>query len=316
MILPSRNALLMLTAAVALATMGSDAGAHAVKGVAATPNTDTLLAWEKRANEAYIEGNGKFFESLLSDKFVTRDGGARIDKAQAVKAISGNHCDVKKGWTLTRPQLLKIDKDAYVLSYMSNMQGSCTANGKTEKMPSPVRAATLWVRNGKRWQVAFHGENLIVDPSAPQAAGKKAAPAKDDKAGASASAEPAADPITNSLMKAENAAWDAWKDKDAGRLEDLTARQIAFVDYFGTFFANKADAIKDWTGPLCNVKSFTLTNGVGTSVSPTVGILTVTGTANGTCGGKDFSGLKVAGNSIYVKDGADWKWAFGFNSPM
>jgi len=62
-------------------------------------------------------------------------------------------------------------------------------------------------------------------------------------------------------------------------------------------------------------QSFTLTNGVGTSVSPTVGVLTLTGTVVGTCGGQDISGQRTYGNSVYVKDGGAWKWAFGFNSP-
>lgn len=320
MIPNSQHALLTFAIATALVAcgFGADAKANAGKIVVVAPNADALLALEKRANEAYIKGNGEFFESLLSDKFVTRDAhGARIDKTEAVKAISGNKCDFKKGWTLTQPQLLKIDDDAYVLSYVSNMQGSCTAGGKTEEMPSPVRAATVWIGKGKRWQVAFHGENLIVDPAVQPAAGKKTTLGKDDGSGAAeTSAEPTADAITRDLMAAENALWDAWKNKDVKRLENLTAPQIAFVDYFGTFLANKADTIKDWTGPLCNVKSINLADGVGTTVSRTVAILTLKATIDGTCGGKNFSGLKVAGNSVYVRDGDAWKWVFGFNSPM
>ncbi len=54
---------------------------------------------------------------------------------------------------------------------------------------------------------------------------------------------------------------------------------------------------------------------VGTTVSPKVAILTLTGTVNGTCGDKDISGLKIYGNTVYVKDDNAWKWVFGFNSP-
>ena len=177
---------------------------------------------------------------------------------------------------------------------------------------------TIWVRNGKQWQVAFHGENLLVDPAArPET---DTAPAKNDAAKAEPAVAPASrqtrtDPITGTLMAAENAIWDAWKDKDAKRLEHLTARQIAFVDIFGTHFDNKADTIKDWTGPICSVKGFKLTNGAGTTISSGVAILTLTATVNGVCGGKDIGDLKVYGNSVYVKDGTTWKWAFGFNSP-
>ncbi|MGH8040842.1 MAG: nuclear transport factor 2 family protein [Rudaea sp.] len=328
MIINPRCFLLTLAAAVVLTACSAptgnaptpDANASSAKSVAAAPTADTLLALDKQANEAYIRGDGKFFEGFLSDRFVMRNGGARLDKADTVRRISGNKCDVKDGWALTDPQMLKIDNDAYVLSYVSNMEGSCTADGKTEKMPSPVRSATLLVRNGETWQAAFHGENPIVDLTAAPATDQKEAPKKDDNATANANtaaapAKPTTDAITQALMAAENSAWEAWRMHDAKKIEDLTASDIAFVNIFGTFFANKADTVKNWTSTACEVTSFTLTDGVGTSISPTVAILTLTGTVNGTCSGKDISGQKIYGNSVYVKDGDAWKWVFGFNSP-
>ncbi len=70
-----------------------------------------------------------------------------------------------------------------------------------------------------------------------------------------------------------------------------------------------------WTGTTCQVTSVNLTDGVGTLVSPAVGILTLTGTVHGTCGGQDISGQKIHANTVYRKDGDGWKWVFGFNSP-
>jgi len=318
--LNSRNTLLIVIVVTALTICGPTprSMASAPKRAAASPSADELLTLQKQAKEAYIRGDGQFFENLLSEKFVKQKGEIRVSKAEAVKRISINKCEVKTRWAFTEPHLLKIDDDVYVLSYVSNMQGTCTTGGKTDKIPSPVRAATIWVRNGKQWQVAFHGENLLVDPAArPET---DTAPAKNDAAKAEPAVAPASrqtrtDPITGTLMAAENAIWDAWKDKDAKRLEHLTARQIAFVDIFGTHFDNKADTIKDWTGPICSVKGFKLTNGAGTTISSGVAILTLTATVNGVCGGKDIGDLKVYGNSVYVKDGTTWKWAFGFNSP-
>ena len=74
----------------------------------------------------------------------------------------------------------------------------------------------------------------------------------------------AAGPGTGALMAAENSVWDAWKNKDARKIEELTTANITFVDIFGNYFKNKPDAVKDWTGSICEVKSFSLTNGVGT----------------------------------------------------
>ena len=333
MIFNLRHLLLILTAAVVFTACAAPAGnapaknanansdVNAAKPLAAAPTADTLLALDKQANEAYIKGDGKFFASFLSDKFVMHRGESRLSKTDAVKMISGVKCEVKEGWALTEPQLAKIDDDTYVLSYKSNMEGSCTAEGKTEKLPSPVRAATVWVRDGEKWQPVFHGANLIVDPKTPPAADQKEEPKKDKgeaiayTAAAPAPAKPVADPITDALMAAERSVWEAWKNKDAKKIEDLTAREITFVNIFGTYFANKADALKDWTGATCKVTRVTLTDGVGTAISGTVGILTLTGTVQGTCGGKDISGQKIYANSVYIKDGDAWKWVFGFNSP-
>ena len=297
----------------------SSSNANAAKPTAAAPTTAALIAFEKQANEAYIRGDGKFFEGLLSDTMVMTDGGRRIGKAEIVKMISGVKCNIKEGWSFTEPQMSKINDDTYVLSYKTAMDGTCKSKGKTEKQPSPVRAATVWVRTGEKWQAAFHGENLIVDPKAPQATDKKEESKKEDPkkdtAAAPGSAKPAADLNTDAMMAVEKSVWEAWRTKDAKKIEDLTAKDITFVNIFGTYFANKADAIKDWTGATCDAKSFSLTDGVGTSISPTVGILTLKGTVDGTCGGKDISGQKIYGTSVYVKDGDTWKWVFGFNSP-
>lgn len=56
-------------------------------------------------------------------------------------------------------------------------------------------------------------------------------------------------------------------------------------------------------------------HGVGTSISPNVAILTVTGTVEGTCVAQDISGMEIYATTVYVRHGDAWKWAFGFNSP-
>ncbi len=314
MISTSRHLPLVLAAAVASA---------ACAGSAAAPTAGALLALDRQANEAYIKGDGQFFETLLSDKLVMRWGGARLSKTDVVRMISGVKCEVREGWSLTEPQMLKIDNDTYVLSYKTTREGSCTADGKTDKLPNPVRAATVWVRSGAEWQVVFHGENLIVDPAAPQATDKKDKPIEDGTAaananiaGAPAPATPTADPSTGALMAAERSLWEAWRTHDARTIEDLTADDIAFVNIFGTSFANKVAAMNDWTSAACDVRSFTLTNGVGTSVSPTVGVLTLEGSVDGACGGQDIRGQRIYATTVYVKQGDAWKWVFGFNSPL
>ena len=280
---------------------------------AAAPTAAALLALDKQANEAYLNSDPKFFEGILSDKFVMRAGGEQMDKAAVVKMISGNKCDVKE-WKLEDPQMAKIDADTYVLSYKGTFDGSCTGpDGRSMKLPSPIRAATVWIRSGGAWRAAFHGENLIFDlknPPPPTKAADKKKQTKDDKTGGR---KPAADSSTAAMMAIEKDVWEAWKAKDAKKLEELTARDLSFQNIFGIFFANKADTIKDWTSTRCEVKSVSVTDGAGTLLSPTLGILNRTGTAEGTCDGQKLAAVPIYGTSVFVKDGESWKLAFSLN---
>lgn len=315
-----RQALLVAAASALLAACGpaTNGNADVAKPAASAPTVDSLLELDRQANEAYFQGDVGFFEEVLSDKLVMQQGGSRLSKARIIEMIGGVRCDVEDGWSLTEPQMSKIDDDTYALSYVAAMEGSCTADGKTTKLPSPVRASTVWARSDERWQIVFHGENLIIDPSAPPASNMGEEPMQGDMSGASAgttTAPPQADAITDSLMASEHEAWDAWMKHDADRIAALSTDDMSFVNIFGTYLADKAAAIKEWTSAACDVKRFTLTNGVGTSISPTVGILTVTGSVEGTCGEQDISGQEIYATTVYVKDGDAWKWAFGFNSP-
>ncbi len=298
------------------AALTSNSNANPANPAAVAATADELLALDKQATEAYINGNGQFFQGLLSEKIVMTNNGHRMGKADVIKMISAGRCNIKD-WSLTEPHMERIDDDTYVLSYKATMDGTCTSDGKTGRPPSPVRAATVWMRNGEKWQAVFHGENLITDPKTLSETYKKEKSEKGDLKKDTAAVPGAAKRIdgsgTEGLVMAERAIWGAWKEKSAKKLEDLTAADITFVNIFGTYFANKADVIKDWTGTTCHVKSFSLTDGIGTLVSPTVGILTVTGSVDGDCGGQKPPPVYAA--SVYVKYGGAWKWAFGFNSP-
>ena len=108
------------------------------------------------------------------------------------------------------------------------------------------------------------------------------APKKDDKtaANSNAVAKPTAptsatpDANTDALMKVELALWEAWKEHDAKKLDDLIAKDVSFVNIFGTALTNRADAMKDWTGAGCQVKSVSVTDGFATALSPNVEMLT------------------------------------------
>jgi hypothetical protein len=315
-------------------TGANNANTNTTKPVAAAPTADALLALDKQANEAYAKGDSKFFERMLSDKFVIlTDGGQRMDKAATVKMIAGVKCDIKS-MDLSEPAMSMIDADTYALSYKATWDGTCNGpDGKPMKVPSPIRSASIWVRSGDKWQAVFHGENLIFDPTnppkaapaappkKPAAPSKKERPKQDDKtlANSNTASNTAAptratpDANTDALVKVELALWEAWKEHDAKKLDDLMAKDVSFVNIFGTYLATRADALKDWTGTGCQVKSVSVSDGFASALSPTVEMLTRKGTADGTCGGQEIGGTAIWGVSIYVKEGDAWKFAFGMN---
>ncbi len=143
-------------AALMLAACGTPANntsgnpsADNAKPATSVPAANALLALDQQAKEAYFKSDSKFFERILSDKFVMREGGRPMDKAAVIQMVAGNKCSVKD-WKLEDPQMARIDADTYVLSYRGTFDGSCTGpEGKSMKIPSPIRGATVWVRAGK-----------------------------------------------------------------------------------------------------------------------------------------------------------------------
>src|SRR5258705_10019059 len=124
-------------------TGANNANTNTTKPVAAAPTADALLALDKQANEAYVKGDSKFFEGMLSDKFVILTGGGqRMDKAATVKMIASVKCDIKS-MELSEPAMSMIDVDTYALSYKATWDGTSNDSGG-KPMPSPDRSATTW----------------------------------------------------------------------------------------------------------------------------------------------------------------------------
>ncbi len=103
-----------------------------------------------------------------------------MGKAAIVAMIKTAKCEMKDGVKLSEPQISKINDDTYAFTYKSDSTGKCTENGKTMDM-RPMRASTLWVRNGDKWQAVWHGENQIMAaPAADKKDAKAAEPKKEE----------------------------------------------------------------------------------------------------------------------------------------
>ena len=328
------------------APANTNTNANTAKPVAAAPTADVLLDMEKKANEAYAKGDGAYFEGMLSDKAVMSMGKDHMGKADIVSMIKTAKCEMKDGVKLSEPQVSKIDNDTYAFTYKNDTAGSCTEKGKTVEM-KPVRASTIWARNGEKWQAVWHGENEIkaapstdkkdeaktdkkdeakkeeAKPAEPKKDdAKKEEPKKDDKSAANnaaaADAAPApkltADANTDALSKTHAAGWEAFRNKDAKWFDSNIASTFAFVDPMGGYHGTKADTIKTWTETMkCEgITKTSFTDGFAQAVSPTVEILMGKGTADGTCDGHKNGDLWQT--SVYVKEGDAWKLAYMFES--
>jgi len=254
------------------------------KPVAAAPTADALLALDKDATDKYLKGDATAFETILSDKAVMAMGDKRMGKAGIVDMIKTVKCENAQV-NLSEPQMSKINDDTYAITYKDDSTGKCTENGKTMDI-KPMRAATVWVRNGDKWQAAWHAENVIMAPPAsdkkadagnteskkedkaaaaePKKEEKATEPKKEDKAADIKDAKPAANSNANTtaasepakltpsantdaLAKMHAAGWEAFRNKDAKAFDSMMTSTFAGVGPDGSFWANKADTIKTWT---------------------------------------------------------------------
>jgi hypothetical protein len=275
----------------------------AAKPAAAAPTLEALMTLEKNSYEAWRTKDAKFWNTYLWNKFVGYGSSGKLNKASATKEYTSPDCIIKS-YALSDAQIKQLGNNAALITYKNTIDGACSG----QKLPGVTWAASVYVRDGDTWKAAFFAEDAVVDPkAAAKPADKKEAP---KKVPAKANATDAG---TTALLPLEKALWDAWREHDGKKIASLTAAEISFINIFGSYFPTKADALKDWTSPGCDVKSTSVTEATATMLSPTAGILTFNGAADGTCFGQKVG--PIWGTSIYVKDSTGWKWTFGINVP-
>jgi len=293
---------------VATVTNALSGDANAAKAGVTTgpaePMQVALVSLETNAYEAWKSKDVQFWGTFLSDRFVGWGSSGRLDKASAAKEYAGFDCEIKS-YAISDVQMTPLGRDTALITHKVTIDGTC---GGQKNAPASW-AASVYVREGDRWKAGFHAEAAIVDPAALSA--KPEGKQRSDEAKQTYSTDQNA--RTKDLLLREKAIWEAWKDHDAKSLAALMEMDIQFINIFGFHFATKADALKDWSGKGCDVKTIDLTDAAATMFSPTAEILTFHARADGTCFGQRVG--PVWGSSIYVKDGATWKWRFGINLP-
>jgi hypothetical protein len=273
--------------------------AQATGAIGITDLTQVLSGLEKDSYRARVSKDTKFWDSFLSENFVSWDSSGRIDKAAATREWSGTNCEIVS-YQISDTQVSRLTPQAAVITHKTTVGGSC---GK-DPLPNATWTATGYVLEGTQWKAVFRAGSAIVDPA------KLPKPRLDTTAGDRPVSH---DANTEAMLGREQAIWDAWKDRDAKRLDALTPQEIQFIDIFGTHTGTRAATLSAWSGQGCAVKSFQLADARASMFTPDFGILTLYATADGSCYGQPL--IPIWTSSFYVRRGDTWVWSFGINIP-
>jgi hypothetical protein len=264
-----------------------------------TDLTRVLNGLEEASYRAWQSKDTKFWSIFLSGRFVSWGSSGRIDKAAAAREWSGTNCKIFS-YQISDSEVTRLTPEVAVITHKTTVDGSCGEN----RLPNASWTATAYVLEGARWKAVFRAGSAIVDPvRLPKRT-----------VDTTAAARPVShDANTEAMLSREQAIWDAWKDRDAKRLDALVPQEIQFIDIFGTHIGTRAETLSAWSGRGCDVKSFRLADARATMFTPDFGILTLYATVDGSCFGQPV--IPIWTSSFYVRRGDTWVWSFGINIP-
>jgi ketosteroid isomerase-like protein len=289
--------------AMSNANAANTANTNAAPASAAVPTKETLAGLEKQAFEAWSKKDTKYFEGFLSPNSIGMgEKGEPISRADIIKMIGQSNC-VVKSYSFSDERVTPVGADAAVITMTVDADYTCGG----QKGPSPVRSASVYVRDGNAWKGAYHNEVPIIDPKNMKAEASKPGPPP------AKSEATASDPLTEALLAVEKRGWEGWKNRDANTLNQTTAKDVTFVDLFGNVTIGQADVVKNWTDGSCDVKSVSVTDAKAIQLTKDAAILTYKGSGDGKC--NDMAVRPVRGTTIAIKDGDTWKAVYIFETP-
>jgi len=113
--------------------------------------TESLLAVETAAWDAWKNRDAKAIEGVMAKDFLTVSGSGRRDRAAAVKNWSEPKCE-GIAYTFSDPKSLSLTKDVALVTYKADAKGTCDG-----KPVSPtVWVASFNVKEGDAWKNAFY----------------------------------------------------------------------------------------------------------------------------------------------------------------
>ncbi len=111
-----------------------------------------IVALEKQSWQEWKNKNSAWFQTNLSEDFLSVHNDGVINKAQIVKAIASD-CEVKS-FSLNNFKFVMLNKDTAMMTYTAMQDAVCS--GKT--IPANVRVSVAYVKRGGKWLQALYTE--------------------------------------------------------------------------------------------------------------------------------------------------------------
>ncbi|HEY0459178.1 MAG TPA: nuclear transport factor 2 family protein [Pyrinomonadaceae bacterium] len=124
-----------------------------IGAAAQTANEKMFSDMDKQAWDAFGKGDGKFFETFLSDDTVLGGDNGFGNKAQSVKDISTKPCEVKS-FSLANYKVTMLNADTALATYEATQDTTCGG----QKQPDKVFATSIFVKRKGKWLAAYHSE--------------------------------------------------------------------------------------------------------------------------------------------------------------
>ena len=273
------------------------------------PAEDLKTALSKLENDAYEawkKKDGKFFEDMLTDGFVANGSNGPSMKADTIKGISDNPCEVKS-YKISDVKVTEVGEGVAILTARNELDYTCKdKDGKDVAGPSPGYAASLYVKTGDKWQATYHQTVPASDAKGEQVAsageeGDKQEAKSDD-----------ADEMTKTLEETEKKFWEGWAKKDTKVFEDGLASNFSEIGPEG--YMDRAAAIKSIAEHKCEVKRTTLADSKAVKINDNLYLFMTKGSSEGACDGQPMPEA-MHGTTLYAKDGDAWKPVFHTATP-
>ena len=111
-----------------------------------------VIAMEKQSWQEWKNKNGGWFQTNLTEDFLSVHNWGTETKAQVVKSI-GADCDVKS-FSLDNLKFVMLNKDAALLNYTAKQDAVCSGSA----IPANVLVAVVYVKSSGKWRQALYTE--------------------------------------------------------------------------------------------------------------------------------------------------------------